>query len=303
MLDGAELDAEEFTTAADRGHLLLARAPDRALDELTSALAMWRGPPFGDMGDEVALQAEAQRLRERRLVAIEDRMDAEQTLTHSPALSAELTALLAEHPGRARLRAALMLNLYRSGRAEDALGLFDEARRHLADELGADPDPVLSEMNERILRHDPALDAPSAEQPEHAAPAGDQPARNPFKGLHPFQAADADDFFGRTALVDTLEAAVDTQPLVVLVGASGTGKSSAVRAGLVPRLLRRTPTWTVVTMTPGAHPFEALREAASERAGWRSPGTPTTSTSCARCRPWPPTRQVMCCWWSTRPRS
>jgi len=267
VLGGAELDAEDFTTTADRGHLLLARAPDRALDELTRALAMWRGPPFGDLGDEMALQAQAQRLRERRLVAIEDRVDAEQTLTHSPALSAELTTLLAEHPGRARLRAALMLNLYRSGRAEDALGLFDEARRHLADELGADPDLVLSEMNERILRHDPALDAPPTEQPEPAAAGPGQPARNPFKGLHPFQTADADDFFGRTALVDTLEAAVDTQPLVVLVGASGTGKSSAVRAGLVPRLLQRSPTWTVVTMTPGAHPFEALREAANEAGG------------------------------------
>ncbi len=267
VLGGAELDAEDFTTTADRGHLLLARAPDRALDELTRALALWRGPPFGDLGDEMALQAQAQRLRERRLVAIEDRVDAEQTLTHSPALSAELTTLLAEHPGRARLRAALMLNLYRSGRAEDALGLFDEARRHLADELGADPDLVLSEMNERILRRDPTLDAPPTEQPEPAATGPGQPVRNPFKGLHPFQTADADDFFGRTALVDTLEAAVDTQPLVVLVGASGTGKSSAVRAGLVPRLLQRSPTWTVVTMTPGAHPFEALREAANDAGG------------------------------------
>lgn len=266
-LEGAELDADEFTSAADRGHLLLSRAPDRALDELTGALGLWRGPPFGDMADEVALRAEAQRLRERRLVAIEDKVDAEQALAHSPALSAELTPLLAEHPGRARLRAALMLNLYRSGRAEDALALFDEVRRHLADDLGADPDPILSDLNARILRRDPALDAPAVALQGWATTGRDEPLRNPYKGLHAFETSDAEDFFGRTTLGDTLEAAVDERSLIVLVGASGTGKSSAVRAGLVPRLLGRSPPWTVAMMTPGAHPFEAFREAAREAGG------------------------------------
>ncbi len=267
VLREGELDAEEFVAAADRGHLLLAQAPDRALDELSGALGLWRGPPFGDMADEVALQAEGQRLRERRLVAIEDRVDAQQALTHSPALAAELTPLLADHPGRARLRAALMLTLYRSGRGEDALALFDEARRHLADALGADPDPVLSDLNARILRRDPTLDAPAG-APQTGAPSElDQPRRNPYKGLHAFETSDADDFFGRSALAEALEQAVDGHSLVVLVGASGTGKSSAARAGLVPRLLRRSPPWTVVTMTPGAHPFEALREAARDAGG------------------------------------
>ncbi|MGA7690437.1 MAG: BTAD domain-containing putative transcriptional regulator [Jiangellales bacterium] len=266
-LRDAHLDAQDFVSAADRGHLLLAEAPARALDELSGALGLWRGPPFGDMADEVALQAEVQRLRERRLVAIEDRTDAEQALAHSPALAAELAPLLADHPGRARLRAALMLNLYRSGRAEDALALFDEARRHLADELGADPDPVLSDLHARILRRDPTLDAPAGAPQKWAPSELDQQRRNPYKGLHAFETSDADDFFGRSALAEALEQAVDGHSLVVLVGASGTGKSSAARAGLVPRLLRRSPPWTVVTMTPGAHPFEALREAARDSGG------------------------------------
>ena len=264
VLGRLTLDADDFEAAADRGHRLLGSAPDRALDELTGALGQWHGPPFGELADEAALRSEAQRLRERRLVAVEDRVEAEQALSHSPTVVSDLESLVAEHPWRARLRAALMLGLYRSGRQLEALELFDDARRHLADELGADPEPVLSQMHERILRRDPTLAAPMVTRP---AATEQQPRRNPYKGLHAFEAADADDFFGRADLCDTLEAAVDAGSLVLVVGASGSGKSSAVCAGLVPRLLRRSPPWTVVTMTPGAHPFQALREAARDAGG------------------------------------
>jgi serine/threonine protein kinase/WD40 repeat protein/DNA-binding SARP family transcriptional activator len=90
--------------------------------------------------------------------------------------------------------------------------------------------------------------------------------RNPYKGLLPFDEADARDFFGRRALVDRLVARlsedVDGSRFLAVVGPSGSGKSSVVRAGLVPALrdgaLPGSDAWFVVEMTPGAQPFEEV---------------------------------------------
>lgn len=86
-------------------------------------------------------------------------------------------------------------------------------------------------------------------------------ARNPYKGLHAFQEADAADFYGRAALVDELNHALDERRLVALVGPSGIGKSSVVRAGLIPRLRRAGSDWLVTDLIPGAFPFEELARA------------------------------------------
>ncbi|HSM45880.1 MAG TPA: protein kinase, partial [Acidimicrobiia bacterium] len=94
--------------------------------------------------------------------------------------------------------------------------------------------------------------------------------RNPYKGLEPFDEGDTADFYGRDDVVDTLLDAVASLGLVALVGASGSGKSSVVRAGLVPALREGAITgseeWSIVTMVPGIDPFEefqvALRDVA-----------------------------------------
>jgi DNA-binding SARP family transcriptional activator/class 3 adenylate cyclase/ABC-type glycerol-3-phosphate transport system substrate-binding protein len=96
--------------------------------------------------------------------------------------------------------------------------------------------------------------------------------RNPYKGLHAFAEADADDFFGRDALVDRLVArmaeSVDGSRFLAVVGPSGSGKSSVVRAGLIPTLragaLPGSDRWFYVEMLPGGHPMEEL-EAALQR--------------------------------------
>jgi DNA-binding SARP family transcriptional activator/WD40 repeat protein len=89
--------------------------------------------------------------------------------------------------------------------------------------------------------------------------------RNPYKGLRAFQEADASDFHGRDALVEELVEALTSSRLVALVGPSGSGKSSAVRAGLLPRLrqgaIPSSRDWLITDMFPGAHPFEALEAA------------------------------------------
>ena len=94
--------------------------------------------------------------------------------------------------------------------------------------------------------------------------------RNPYKGLRPFAEADARDFCGRSALIDELVAVVDVSRFVMVVGPSGSGKSSLVQAGLVPRL--RATGSRVATMTPGEHPAASVRTALSAVAVRPPPG-------------------------------
>ena len=101
----------------------------RAAGEVEPALALWRGPALADHRFDEFAQAEITRLEDLRLEAIEERgADVE-----------ELRALVAEHPLRERLRAALMRALYRAGRQADALAVMREGRRYLVDELGLEP--------------------------------------------------------------------------------------------------------------------------------------------------------------------
>src|SRR3954471_6394482 len=90
-------------------------------------------------------------------------------------------------------------------------------------------------------------------------------AENPYKGLQAFGESDADDFYGREALVGELAAAVGDHRLVAVVGPSGIGKSSVVKAGLVPALrngvLPRSDRWVISDMFPGTYPFEELAAA------------------------------------------
>jgi WD40 repeat protein len=90
-------------------------------------------------------------------------------------------------------------------------------------------------------------------------------AENPYKGLQAFGESDADDFYGREALVGELAAAVGEHRLVAVVGPSGIGKSSVVKAGLVPALrngvLHGSDRWVISDMFPGTYPFEELAAA------------------------------------------
>ncbi|HEX6222532.1 MAG TPA: BTAD domain-containing putative transcriptional regulator, partial [Acidimicrobiia bacterium] len=94
------------------------------------------------------------------------------------------------------------------------------------------------------------------------SPAPRTVRRNPYKGLEPFDETDAADFYGRDDVVDSLLGAVATQGLVAVVGSSGSGKSSVVRAGLVPALrngaIAGSDEWFIVTMVPGTDPFDEL---------------------------------------------
>jgi predicted ATPase len=159
-----ELDLDRFQGLVERGRRSLAsgHAVDAA-EDLHQALGLWLGPPLADLSTEPIVDAEAPRLDDLRLQAVELRNDSELALGRHDALIPELERLIAEQPYRERFREQYILALYRAGRQKDALEAYREARSALLDELGIEPRAALRELERGILRHDPALAAPEAQ--------------------------------------------------------------------------------------------------------------------------------------------
>jgi predicted ATPase/DNA-binding SARP family transcriptional activator len=157
-VEPGELDLDRFERLVARGRSELgAGDAEEAASTLQEALALWRGPALADVAYEPFAQAEIARLEELRLVALEERIEAELALARHQELVPELEALVSAHTGRERLCGQLMLALYRSGRQTDALAVFRRARRSMQDELGLEPGPQLRDLQQAILRHDAVL--------------------------------------------------------------------------------------------------------------------------------------------------
>lgn len=171
--DALELDAARFEAlAADGRRRLEDDDHGEAVRALEEALALWRGPALTDFAFEDFAQAELRRLEELRLSATEDRIEAVLGAGRVAGLPVELDALVDAHPLRERLRAQAMLALYRTGRQADALAVYREGRRRLADELGVEPGPELQRLQRAILTQDPSLEP-------HPAPARPAPPEGP----------------------------------------------------------------------------------------------------------------------------
>jgi predicted ATPase/DNA-binding SARP family transcriptional activator len=121
---------------------------------LRESLALWRGAAMQDVGlqESAAFDAAVTRLEGLRLTALEDRFDTEVGLGHGAALVTELADLVAAHPLRERLVAALMRALVAAGRDSEALLVYQRTREALAEELGVDPSPGLSALHVALLR-------------------------------------------------------------------------------------------------------------------------------------------------------
>lgn len=160
---GYVLAAGREQVDAARFEQLVADARKTPADErarlLREALALWRGPPLADLEFERFAEGEVRRLEELRLDALEERIDADLELGLGSELVPELEALVERHALRERLRRELMLALYRSGRQAEALQVYQDARRVLADELGVDPGPALKQLYTSILRQEDVLQA------------------------------------------------------------------------------------------------------------------------------------------------
>ncbi|MET8942301.1 BTAD domain-containing putative transcriptional regulator [Streptomyces sp. NPDC004542] len=186
----------------------------QARDVLNQVLALWDGEPLAGVPGPYA-DTQRVRLEEWRLQLLETRLDMDlEQGCHAEAVS-ELTALTAAHPLRERLRELLMLALYRSGRQAEALAVYADTRRLLAEELGVDPRPGLKELQQKILKADPALAEPSAPVAEPAV-VPVRPAQLP---------ATVPDFTGRTSFVTEL-----SEVLASASEAEGGGRVMAVSA-------------------------------------------------------------------------
>jgi len=158
-------DSARFERLSDEGRRALRSGdPVTASRLLKEGLELWRGPAFGPLAEVEAIRAEAARLEEIRLTAVEERVDADMMLGRHAECIGKLEGLTGEHPFRERIWGQLMVALYRSGRQAEALRVYQKARDLLGEELGIEPSAELKALEEQILLQDPGLRPPPVSQ-------------------------------------------------------------------------------------------------------------------------------------------
>ena len=152
------LDLVRFEQRIAAGQQVLAEGrPAAAAALLDDGLGLWRGEPLAEFADQAFAVAEAGRLKELRLAALEARVEADLALGREAAIVGDLESLVNANPYRERFRAQLMLALYRAGRQAEALAVYANTRRLLIDELGIEPGGQLRELHGAVLAQDPGL--------------------------------------------------------------------------------------------------------------------------------------------------
>ncbi len=217
-VDRVRVDADRFEAGVLGAGGIRDTDPAEAIERLSTALALWRGPAFAEFAAVPWVQTEAIRLEELRLVAMEELFDARLDVGQHAASIGELEALVREHPFRERPWRQLMLALYRSGRQTEALRTAQRLRGRLRDEAGLEPSSVLQKLEQEIARDDPGLDLTGV-GPEPSAPTpAPRPPRQPL-------AASVTALVGRATEVDRLVDALASARVLTLTGTGGIGKS------------------------------------------------------------------------------
>ena len=256
-----ELDLDRFERLVDQAHQVMAAGDlELATGSLRQALGLWRGSALADLPPSLAVDAESARLEEARLTALEDRIEAELGVGRHAELVGELEALVSAQPLRERLRAQLMLALYRSGRQPEALAVYRAARRLLAADYGLEPGSRLRELEQAILCDEPALHNLTIGAGRSSAPP---PPPQPIPHELPSSIAE---FTGRTRELQLLTRHLDitdtTAGLPVVIsaidGMGGIGKSAlAIQAA--NQLAERFPDGQLYVNLHGATPGQAPR--------------------------------------------
>jgi DNA-binding SARP family transcriptional activator len=209
-LPGQEVDVIRFADLVRLGSVALADGQHaEAARLLRSALALWRGEPFEELGTPL-FEAEWERLRQLRLAATLARLDADLALGRHLMVVEELAALATDHPYDEGVAARRMLALYRSGRQAEALQVYDTMLRLLRRELGIDTGPALRTLHQQVLRQESDLER----EPTTSGTAWRIPIEPGSGGL-----------VGREALLTRLQSRLPDAKVHTLVGPSGVGKT------------------------------------------------------------------------------
>jgi WD40 repeat protein/DNA-binding SARP family transcriptional activator len=247
-----DVDAHRFARMVGRGRELLAVGEfDRAAFVLGEAAALWRGRPYAELEGWPVADIESGRLETMRLDAEELAVEAALTLGGHRDVASVAFAMVQAAPMRERRWALLAHAQYQAGRQEEALGTIREVKILLSENLGLDPSPDLVALEQAILRQEDSLAA------SDTATSGSDTC--PYQGLPPYDVDDAESFFGREADLDACLKLLGSHGTLTIVGPSGSGKSSLVRAGVAAVLRRQERPVTIVT--PGAHPAAQLEPA------------------------------------------
>jgi DNA-binding SARP family transcriptional activator/WD40 repeat protein len=246
---GDSVDARRFERLVIRAHELLTLGePERASHMVGEALDLWRGRALGDLEGWDAGRIEVTRLDELRRDAEELHLDAALRAGRCRDVLGEAQARVGEAPLRERRWALLATGQYQAGHQADALRTLHRARTVLAEQLGIDPGPELVELERSILCQDPSL---------MVGEPGPEPTTTcPYPGLVAYDVGDAEAFFGRDGEVIECLRRLTAVGVLAVVGPSGSGKSSLVRAGIAAALVREDRRMEIVT--PGSRPMAAL---------------------------------------------
>ncbi|MDQ7908786.1 BTAD domain-containing putative transcriptional regulator [Phytohabitans sp. ZYX-F-186] len=211
-VDPEQVDVHRFARLAEEGRRSLDAGEFRhAAALLREAVGLWRGAALADVAGAPFAAGQAVRLAERRVAAVEDLAEAELAVGRHAALVTPLREAVEEHPLRERLRGQLMRALAGAGRQAEALAVFEDARRLLADELGADPSAELAEVHLAVLRGE------VRPRPRRTAPGPD--------GAGAVVPAPVSSFVGREGELARVGDLLASGRLVTLVGPGGVGKT------------------------------------------------------------------------------
>jgi DNA-binding SARP family transcriptional activator len=238
-LDPGDTDIVRFEELAAVGRAQLRTDPAAAAATLRRALGLWRGPALPEVAGTGFGEAVIARLDEEKLAATEHRIDADLLTGPAEPLVAELEELVVAHPLREPLAARLMRALHAAGRRGAALEVYEQTRKRLADQLGADPSAELAALHLELLTEPP----PSSPAPFTTAPLTNLPA-------------ELTSFVGRDAELAEVAGLLGAHRLLTLTGPGGAGKTRlAVEAARAE--LRAAPdgVW-LIELAPVSDPAE-----------------------------------------------